>query len=345
MRFPMILVLLAALGACGKPCEIGDRVCAAKAIAANPAKKAAYWKAALDKPVEERIGPASQDLLDLLLLDNRGNRFPNIPRKPSLPADFMADARAAFDELPPAVKRLAAPRLAGIYFVDDLGGTGFTDQAYDAAGNPTVAFVVLDPSVLTAQSANRWATWKESTPFKADPAMRLAARIEDDAQDNRKNAIQYILLHELGHVLSVGARFHPNWNLAPNQVKSTAEFPFFQLSWSIAPEGRYASRFDDAFPQRKDVVYYLGAKLPASAMPETYRRLEETNFPTLYAATHPADDFAEAFASYVHTVVMKRPFEIRLSSDGKVVKTFGACWSEERCAGKRRILEALLASG
>ncbi len=54
------------------------------------------------------------------------------------------------------------------------------------------------------------------------------------------------------------------------------------------------------------------------------------------------DDFAEAFASYVHSVTMKRPFLIRIHHNGKQVKSFDACWSLPRCADKRQLIEQLL---
>jgi hypothetical protein len=325
------------------PCKPADHDCAVKAIEANPAKKLAYWGAALAKPVEERIGPAPRELLDLLRVDNVRHRLPNKPHLPALSEEFLADVRAAFAELPESLRHRAAGKLVGIYFADDMGSTGFADQANDAAGAPKAAFVMLDPSVLQKYTANGWATWKENTPFQPDPAFRLEAIIEDSANDNRMSAIQYILLHEIAHVLSVGGPFHPNWNTAPARIRSTSEFAFFEQSWFISREDQsYASHFDYAFPERKSVAYYVGARLPASAMLTTYERLEDTNFPTLYAATHPADDFAESFASYVHTVMLKKPFEIRLYRDGEIAKRYGSCWTQPRCAGKRRILEEFL---
>ncbi len=341
------LLLLACLPALAQeralPCAAGDKPCARAALRAHAAKKLAFWKDALSKPVEQRIGPAPPELIELLALDNIANGFPNKPRPAQLAADFLNDVRGALAELPDTVKRHVAPKLAGIYFIEDIGGTGFTDQAYGHDAKPAVGFVILDPLVLAKQTANKWATWKENTPFKPDPALALEARIEAGRDDNRKNAIQYILLHELGHVLSVGGNFHPNWNLSPKNVASTAGLPFFELSWTVERrEDRYATRFDDAFPQRRNVVYYFGAKLPASEMIAAYQRLEMTNFPTLYAVTSPGDDFAEAFASYVHTELMKKPFEIRILRDGRLAKTYGSCWAHERCAAKRRILELFL---
>ena len=119
------------------------------------------------------------------------------------------------------------------------------------------------------------------------------------------------------------------------------KYYFFDLSWKVE-EGRYATRFDAAFPKRRDVRFYFGAKLDAADMLAVYDALEETNFPTLYAATHPADDFAESFASYVHVVMLGRDHEVRLYRQGKLVKTVGPCWGQPRCAYTRTALESAL---
>ncbi len=327
------------------PCADADRECARRAGRAHPVKKLAFWKQALDQPVARRIGPAPPELIDFLRLDTIEQGIPNKPRAPTFTPEFLGEVTAAFDELPQPVKHLLAHKLAGIYFIEDIGGTGFTDVVLDAGGNPVAGFVVLDPSVLLKQTANEWATWKENTPFMAQPAFRLLAEIETVAQNNRKNAIQYILLHELAHVISIGGNIHPSWNVEPRDVPSLSAYPFFQLSWTRSKDGsRYESLFDAAFPQRKDVVYYFGARLPAGQMLNTYENLERTNFATLYGATRPGDDFAEAFASYVHTVLMKRPFAIRIYRGATEVKVFGSCWNQPRCAGKKRLLEELLAA-
>lgn len=325
------------------PCAAGDKACAFKALQSHPAKTMAFWGNAFKAPLEQRIAPAPPGLVELLSLDVMANGFPNHPRASILEDDLRADVRSALAEIPESVKHRLEGKLAGIYFADDFGGTGFSDAIRTALGERVAGFVVLDPAVLRRRNANDWATWKENTPFKPDSRFELKATIEAAADDDRKHAIQYILLHELGHVLSVGASFHPSWNLSAAKVPTDESFPFFELSWSVDRQrNRYASHFDAVFPERRDVVYYFGARLPGSSMASIYGSLEKTNFPTLYAATHPADDFAESFANYVHTVLMKKPFEIRISEDGRVIRRYGACWDEERCAEKRRILEAFL---
>jgi hypothetical protein len=145
-------------------------------------------------------------------------------------------------------------------------------------------------------------------------------------------------------VFAIGNNVHPSWNLAPREVRSTSEFPYFLLSWAVSrKDSRYVTSFDSAiFPQRKDIVYYGKPRLSADQMIGVYENLERTNLPTLYGATSPADDFAEAFVTYVHTVLMNRPFAIKVYKDGLLAKTYNACWGEPRCAEKRRILERVI---
>lgn len=206
--------------------------------------------------------------------------------------------------------------------------------------------MVFDASVLQTLTANNWATWKERTPFKPEPGYALEAQIETADRDTRQNALQYILLHELGHVVSVGRNIHPNWNKPiREQAASKERFPFFETSWTFdVANDTYASRFDNQFPQRTDIVYYGIARIPGSAMGPTYASLEQTSFAALYSATQPGDDFAEAFANYVHVVMLQRPWQIVLTRDGQVIKTVKSCWEQARCAEKRRMLEELLAT-
>lgn len=326
-------------------CDKTDSACITRALRAHPVHRLAGWQAMLDKPLLERVEPAPAQVVDYLTQDNIANGWSERPRTTRAPASFIAEVKSALAELPSEVNLLFVDRLAGIFIVDELGGTGFTDVIEDASGEAVAGYIVLDANALAARTANEWATWKETTPFAPEPGWQLSARIESDAQDSRRRAIQYILLHELGHVLSIGGNEHPPWTIQPKDVDHPQAYPFFNLSWQVdAKENRYESLFDSAFALRTRVAYYTGAKLRMSQAPDAYGELAKTNFPSLYAATRPGDDFAESFASYVHTVVLKRPWDITIAHDGEVVTHFAACWDEPRCADKRRAMEAILKS-
>ena len=326
------------------PCAESDKPCLKRALQDHASHRLQGWTADLARPLQERISPAPPRLVEFLHLDNILNGWSERPRAATPDAAFMKDMRSAMAELPSSIQALFGRRLAGIYLVEDLGGTGYTDFVVDENGKAAAGLIVLDAAVLAGRNANAWASWKENTPFQPQAGLQLAARIEADGQDNRKNAIQYILLHELGHVLSIGGDIHPPWNLEPKEVPASARYRFFDLSWKVDRESdSYVTVFDARFPQRKSVAYYFGAKLTAADMVSTYTNLEQTSFASLYASTSPGDDFAEAFASYVHVVLLRRPWQITITRAGEIVKTFNACWDEPRCADKRRVLEDILA--
>jgi hypothetical protein len=323
-------------------CLETDKDCVTAAHREHVVNRISFWKASLDKPLLQRIGPAPAELIDYLKLDNILNEYPERPTSATLPPDFQRDINAAISELPDKIKHALGGRLAGIYLVHNLGGSGFTEAISDASGKPVAAYVVLDIDTLEQRKANEWATWKENSPFRANGVDTLVATIESPSNDNRKNAIQYILLHEFGHVLSVGRHFHPPWTQDSAAVNAS-EYPFFALSWRFDKgQNKFVTDFEDRFPLRKQVVYYFGAKLNASQMTDVYGQLETTNFPTLYGATNPYDDFAESFVNYVHTVLMGKPFEIQVENKGKVVKRYGSCWGEKRCEEKRKVLEGMV---
>ena len=346
-RFLLLIVVASPLTALSQgqvqpACEGSEKECAAKALKDHVVARIDYWRDALAKPILDRMGAAPPELVEYLKLDNIKNGYSHQPRAAKVTPDFRRDVHNAIAEIPYEVRQLLARKLAGIYFVEDLGGTGYTDEILDAGARAVAGFIVLDMTVLAKQTANAWATWKENTPFKPQPGMRLVAEIERKQQNNRKNAIQYILLHEFGHVLSINEKFHPSWKLDAREIPSSADYPWFWSSWDVSREdNRFVTHFDRAFPQRTDVVYYLGAKLPGDQMIAVYDNLEQTSFATLYSVTRPADDFAEAFASYVHTVLMNKPFEIRIYHNDKLAKLYKSCWTEKRCLQKRRMLERL----
>lgn len=322
------------------PCPQDDKACAMRASLSSPVLTKSFWRPFFDRPLEQRVAAAPVELLQFLTLQNILEGFPNRPQTAAMPPDFIQDVEEALAEIPAVIRQRLASRLAGIFFVKNLGGTGLTDYARGRWFESDAGYIVLDMDVLTPLTANGWASWKENTPFRLDPKFRLEARIASDSQNNRKNAVQYILLHEIAHVLSIGEKFHPPWDAKP---QSLTAYEFARLSWDIElPKQSYISHFDTRFTLRKEVVYYLGARLPASQMRTVYDQLESTNFATLYAATNPGDDFAESFVSYVNAVLLERPNEINIYEEGRLIKTYPSCWQHVRCASKRSVLELLL---
>lgn len=303
----------------------------------HPARQAASWPD-LSKDGPPQIEAAPKMVVDYVLLDNRLNGFRELP-KPLNDITIVRDVRRAWDTIPQAVRSRVAPRIAGIFIVRDLGGSAFTEVILDG-GRIVGAFLVLDGERLGVD-ANRWMTWKESTPF-ANGTDWLRARIAPEGASDRVAGLRYVLLHEFGHVLGAPAGAHPEWKPGGVLPKfDLADYPFLAISWKRRGDGLVVKEQD-----RRPVGlrYYAGPryKLTNRQILPSYRWLESSSFATLYSTNSVWDDFAEAFANYVHVVMLKQPYAIDVVNAEGVLLRYGPCWKQERCSAKRKFLEDYL---
>jgi hypothetical protein len=322
-------------------CRCGSESSTLRQLNAHPVRQLAFWGSFAAAPLEDRVIDAPPEVIDYLHKDNAFQGWPQRPRPARLAADQRRDLREALREIPAPVAKRLRSKLAAVIMVEELGGSAYAERVRDGDVPEVAGFVVLDAAVLD-RPANTWATWKDMSPFAPDGVHRLESTIETPETDNRKNALQYILLHEIGHVIAFGRDVHPSW-FEPRPGRNTSKYRFFNLTWRIRDDG-YGSIFDDANPMLREVKYYASGdrRLPAARIESVYDALEQTSFASLYGATNHQDDFAEAFVTYVHTVLQQRPFHVRIFAGDEWRKTYNACWGEERCAAKQRYLEELL---
>lgn len=329
----MTLAIVVAL--CLTACAAGQNACLKSRMDRHEVRLLDFWQDYRRGNLEDRLHAAPQPLLDYLHLDNRLNGYDTRPQAAVADDSFRQDVRQAIVELPGPVQAAVKEKLIGIFFVRDLGTTGYTEAVADPQGRPAAGFVVLDVESLR-RTANAWATFRENTVFQNDGEGRLRVTLEEAPNDNAKNAIQFILLHEFGHLVSIGERFHPDWL---DKTKTEGTYLFYPLSWRKAKDGSNVSLFEDVFPERRDVRFYGEPRLKSSQMEGVYRSLAMTNFVSLYGATSPFEDFAESFALYVHSAWMKKPYRVEITQSGNRVFLYESCWDQPRCAAKRAVLE------
>jgi len=304
------------------------------------------WAARQVLPFHERILPLPADVRDLVHQANRASGLDAVPGAVAPDAGLRADLGRALLGMPAAVRALVDPLLLGICLGRGLGSSGITDIVADAGGRILGCVVLLDVDLLAGHSANSWASWKENLPFMRGMGktmghgggFSLAATIAAPEQDTRANALQFLLLHEFGHVLTADRDFLPRWWEPVPDVP----FSYLGLSWTVTPFGGFAPRAD--FDLRGAVDFYGNRQLPGDTIPAAYAGLEGSDFPSLYGATNPYDDFAECFASYVHSEMLGRPYLLRVDLDGEPRAWLDSFWSSGRSAGKRRFMEAMLSS-
>lgn len=302
------------------------------------ARSRSTWPDLLRKDARERVQPAPDIVIDYLRKDNELNGYRERPRRAEVDPSFMKDIHAAIDELPSMVKRHIEEHVVGVFLVHELGTTGYAELLNNFDENK-LGFIVFDVDFLQ-KKANEWISWRENSPFRREGLYAIAAEIESVQNDSRKAAVQYILLHEVGHLVGVAKGAHPNWFVGGDPKG----WPFGGFSW-LTHKAVFTgeSKYDGFFPTRTEVKYYAfeNASLSSKAIREIYEKLSRTDFVSLYAATNMYDDFAETYAMYVHVRLQNRPWVLRVLREGKTVLEIGERILETRVSKKTEYMNGL----
>jgi hypothetical protein len=295
------------------------------------------WKARQRLPIHERILALPPEVCDLVHKVNLASSLDAVPVPVAPTPRLRQELGEAIAGMPAAVRELIDPLLLGVCLGHGLGSSGITDIVADLEGRILGCVVLLDIGMLADHGANSWASWKENLPFLPDGDYTLSATIAAPARDTRAGAMQYLLLHEFGHVLTAGYSFLPAW-WAPVPEQA---FAWLGLSWTVA-DGRFLPYAASDFALRGVVDFYGKHKLGSDALVTACAGLERSDFASLYGATNPYDDFAECFASYVHREMLGQPLALDVLAGGQAVARLESFWDSPRSLPKRRFMDCLL---
>jgi len=296
------------------------------------------WTALQQRPLAERILPLPAEVRDFVRQVNLASGLDADPAALKPDAAMSADLMEALRGMPAFLLDAVDPLLLGICLGRNIGSSGVTDIVVDKVDGRILGCVVLlDVDAFAGHTANSWASWKENLPFEMEGGIALDVVIAEPERDTRAGALQFLLLHEFAHVLTLDASFLPPWwAQAPD-----APFPFLDLSWETTPLGRFAPRPGRDFALRAELDFYGNNKLPNEAILTAYSGLEGSDFPSLYGATNPYDDFAECLATWVHAEVMGRPLRLQVAFDGVPQATLDDFWASPRSSAKRAFMQRL----
>lgn len=291
---------------------------------------------------------ATPEIINFLNIMNELDGYENKPEIVVPDKSWQEDVNQAFRSLPSKIQKLVEKWIRGIVFVKDLGGSGTAFEIKDETGKIQKIVLIFDVDAID-KNANEWCSWKESSPYKKTSLMKLKCILENEDYNNRSNAFQYIMLHELGHFVYSDYKLNFSYFKKAKSQADLDEYEITKLSWKyIAPyEGNadkhVISIFDENFPERQKIHYYTDdPEIDLNEAIKAYENLKKTNFSTMYAADNYNDDVADSFVNYVHTVMMNKPFEIQITKADDVVMSYKSCWNEKRCQVKRKIFEQLI---
>ena len=326
------------------PCASADKACLNRLAKAHPARTAAFWKATLARPIEERIGPAPTGLVEYL---QHRQPHPGLRREaPAEQARGGLPVRRARCHRRPAPGR--APRVRRHVCGRLVRGRS---RGHRLHGHVPRRRRQAGRRIHRARCRRAGQVHRERVgDMEGEHAVQAGRWLDAAGEDRgRRRTTTVAAPSATSCCTSWGtcSRSSATCIRAGTACRGTCRraraFRSTTFRGRSIARRTASSRYSTAtFPSaaRSSITGSRSSAPRTWSRPTTASR--ETNFPTLYAATNPSDDFAESFVSYVHTVLMKRPWEIAIRHDGKVVKTYRTCWEETRCAAKRRILEDLL---
>lgn len=310
--------------------------------AVPPVQRLSFYPNARTRPIEDKVTVGGPEVLDRALKTNLeyGQDIRPVNAAPDHP--LLPKVRTLLRNLPPAIHDLASRYVAAVYLLEEDWGTGTTEGVQDDQGRWVSTYITLNLTALT-RKANAWATWKENSAFRQRPGYRVAMTIQPPEDDTLENAIQFILIHELGHAVGLGLSAHGFWD-DEGMSPITRDSPFIALSWQPDGKGWFSSKYAARFPKLVQARFYRFDQAPLTlddAEP-VYRALAQTNLPSLYGMTNVYDDFAETFAIYVHTRMLGKPYKVEVFEDPLLRYTYTSCIVANTCPEKVRALEGIL---
>lgn len=211
----------------------------------------------------------------------------------------------SLEKLPPSYKEIFKERLAGIYFINNILGSGLADFVLDDKYNIYI-YLVFNPNVLKTDISD-WVTIKENTCFKKD---NKDIKIKINC-GKEYTGFMYILLHEGTHAID-----YIN-NLTPYVESFMQELPGYKYENSQFIEGIWSDyniiNKNIKFPYQDNLTFYgmnNGPKLLISEAYTTYNGLLKTPFVSLYGSLNWAEDLSEYITFYYLTEELKQPYKI-----------------------------------
>jgi hypothetical protein len=263
---------------------------------------------------DTRSRTLDQTRLETLIALNKIDGIEEIPVASPIEGEFANLLTSIRKSFPDKVNEQFNQYLFSIYFVKNLGSSGLTGIIrYNQ--DPIGGIVFIDTDLLS-QNANEWATAKEKTVFSFSGNEDLKVILEKPEDNNKANALAFILLHEFGHILATVEKHAPDFSLPKRDFRT---FPYFKDFWI----SEIQSEHDQDIKDRNKIKFYSKSKIPfGESGLSLYEELEDTPFVTLYAATNADDSFSEAYASFVHIVLQGKPYEVLAIKGNESKKIF-----------------------
>jgi len=178
----------------------------------NEANQYESWSQNLNSDLSDRVMDASNALLSAIKIDNVRFGYSGDPRNPlKRPLELQNIAKEVIRSLPKEIKRLAEDKLLAVVFIEDLGTSAYAPYTFKKNKEAYGGVMILDVSFLN-KTANERQTFRERTLFdfsNEDNHFELDVTITDSEDDSFYSAVEEVIIHELGHIITYGESYVP----------------------------------------------------------------------------------------------------------------------------------------
>jgi hypothetical protein len=295
--------------------------------------------------IEDRVFTTPQFLIDYYTDIDKSLIPADKPYKAYKPTESeMAEIKTVIRQLPKQYKDKVSPRLLGIYFIENLIGSGWSEWMPGKDGKRY--YYMLFNSKVLKMGASEWITGKEKSALIMDkPGYDLEIDI-----GGGMSGFYYIFYHEFSHVFvyivgvtpgEPGSDKASQFVVMANSPSMRKKYPFISGVWQqyTVPVKEYN------FPGRENVTFYGlsgGPKIKISEASGYYEKLRSTPFVTLYGSQSWMEDYAEFIAAYMNVEVMKRPWVLRIKKDGIVIYEMNGVFDRKLIDFRMKFAEGLL---
>jgi len=215
-------------------------------------------------------------------------------------------------KMPKLLQKLFNEKLISLYFVNNFQGSGYVEYIFSNTGE--IYFILILNSATLKQSISELLTARDNTTFLNNNSnIKLNIKLST-AKKNNESALLYILLHEGAHIIDYTYQLTPFVEPDLKQFAKTKieENEFAKNVWLDYKTP--IEKYNFAGRDKLSFYYLSGApKLDIKSADNIYEMLANTPFVSLYASLNWAEDFAELFAVYYLTDVLKMKYKIEIS--------------------------------
>ena len=279
-----------------------------------------YWEGFAEKEPVSRITPCfDPNVIAYLNSQNKGKGIKEKISFSDQEQKVIDQLLIAIDKWPINISTYFWDHVAHIYIVDGLYSSGMADCMDDKE----TFIIFLNKNILT-KSPNKWITEAEESSFTYQNEYEKLEIIIEDSDEPHLTA-ESILVHELGHIVSLNKTLIPDWR-TPLNINHEYCSSEFKNRLRLDRKSKEAYSFNL-------ITYYASEsdKIDFNDYLNLTRLLEKTTYPTLYGATDNVEYFAELFYSHFHCNIQDRPYIISFTTNNNEKIIFQNGLSMPRC--------------